>query len=60
MKRNSREHSREIDLLLDRMRSVDPRASESDPPAPLCLDFDREARCGFPEVVFGEGKSTSE
>ncbi|MCA9247902.1 MAG: nickel pincer cofactor biosynthesis protein LarB [Planctomycetales bacterium] len=26
--------------------------------APTTLDFDRQRRCGFPEVVFGEGKST--
>jgi NCAIR mutase (PurE)-related protein len=25
----------------------------------LCLDFDRQRRCGFPEVIFGAGKSLS-
>ncbi|MBI2481741.1 MAG: nickel pincer cofactor biosynthesis protein LarB [Planctomycetia bacterium] len=30
--------------------------SES-PPEPFTLDMDRTRRCGFPEVVFGEGKS---
>lgn len=35
----------------------------SDPlplPATLNLDLDRERRCGFPEVVFGQGKTVEE
>ena len=27
------------------------------PPQPVTLDLDRERRCGFPEVVFGDGKT---
>ena len=29
-------------------------------PQPLDLDHDREQRTGFPEVVFGQGKTPSE
>lgn len=28
-------------------------------PDPVTLDFDRARRCGFPEVVYGEGKSVA-
>jgi len=29
---------------------------QDQPPEPFTLDFDRQQRCGFPEVVYGEGK----
>ena len=28
--------------------------------APIEIDHDRERRCGFPEVIFGAGKTTSD
>jgi NCAIR mutase (PurE)-related protein len=30
---------------------------DNEPPAIATVDVDRESRCGFPEVIFGEGKS---
>jgi len=44
-----------IDAFLERVRQLPP-ASTSTLLANATLDLDRGRRCGFPEVVFGEGK----
>ena len=32
---------------------------QDQPPEPFTLDLDRQRRCGFPEVVYGEGKDVA-
>jgi NCAIR mutase (PurE)-related protein len=48
----------DIGRWLDRLRS-DVSASSATRLATATLDTDRRRRCGFPEVVFGEGKSAA-
>jgi NCAIR mutase (PurE)-related protein len=49
-----------IDAFLAQAGALAPERSpvEESPPH-VTLDFDRQRRCGFPEVVFGEGKSVA-
>lgn len=41
-----------VDQAIDRLRRKEPPS--------LRIDHDRERRCGFPEVIFGSGKSSKE
>lgn len=46
----------DVDQFAARLAEDDPATGRLDAAA-LSLDLDRRTRCGFPEVVFGEGKS---
>jgi pyridinium-3,5-biscarboxylic acid mononucleotide synthase len=48
-----------VDSNVFEMPAADPPTSATAPTAEAQVDLDRERRCGFPEVIYSEGKSTA-
>lgn len=45
-----------VAAALDQIETNGDQQAPIDSPTPLTLDLDRQRRCGFPEVVYGQGK----